>query len=111
MCKRVKLNSYEPFVRDKNMKFVTHSWYNKTLSFGTPFEFLKTLEFSSDGTVTFAECGHWYRSLKLINILLALSYDLSVYCSRHFYHSLSFAITLDQQPIGAGAHPDLSHSI
>ena len=42
MCKRVKLNSYEPIVRDKNMKFVTHSWYNKTLSFGTPFEFLKT---------------------------------------------------------------------
>ena len=42
MCKRLKLNSYEPFVRDKNMKFVTHSWYNKTLSFGTPFEFLKT---------------------------------------------------------------------
>ena len=42
MCKRVKLNSYEPFVRDKNMKFVTHSWYNKTLSFGTPIEFLKT---------------------------------------------------------------------
>ena len=41
MCKRVKLNSYEPFVRDKTMKFVTHSWYNKTLSFGTPFEFLK----------------------------------------------------------------------
>ena len=42
MRKRVKLNSYEPFVRDKNMKFVTHSWYNKTVSFGTPFEFLKT---------------------------------------------------------------------
>ena len=42
MYKRVKLNSYEPFARDKNMKFVTHSWYNKTLSFGTPFEFLKT---------------------------------------------------------------------
>ena len=35
------MNSYEPFVRDKNMKFVTHSWYNKTLSFGTPFKFLK----------------------------------------------------------------------
>ena len=42
MCKRVKLNSYEPFVRDKTMKFVTHSWYNKRLSFGTPFVFLKT---------------------------------------------------------------------
>ena len=42
MRKRVKLNSYEPFVRDKNMKFVTHSWYNKILSFGTPFELLKT---------------------------------------------------------------------
>ena len=38
MCKKVKLNSFQPFVRDKNMKFVTHSWYNKTLSFGTPFE-------------------------------------------------------------------------
>ena len=42
MRKRVKLNSYEPFARDKNMKFVTHSWYNKILSFGTPFELLKT---------------------------------------------------------------------
>ena len=42
MCKRVKLNSYEPFVRDKSTKFVTHSWYNNTLSFGTPFVFLKT---------------------------------------------------------------------
>ena len=49
MCKRVKLNSYEPIVRDKNMKFVTHSWYNKTLSFGTPFEFLKTYKFFQCG--------------------------------------------------------------
>ena len=41
MCKRVKLNSYEPLVRDKNMKFVTHNWYNNIFHFGTPFEFLK----------------------------------------------------------------------
>ena len=45
MRKRVKLNSYEPLVRDKNMKFVTHSWYkvpyNKIFPFVKPFEFLK----------------------------------------------------------------------
>ena len=40
-CKRVKLNSYEPLVRDKNMKFVTRSWYNKIFPFVKPFEFLK----------------------------------------------------------------------
>ena len=33
MRKRVKLNSYEPLVRDKNMKFVTRSWYNKIFPF------------------------------------------------------------------------------
>ena len=41
MRKRVKLNSYEPLVRDKNMKFVTRSWYNKIFPFVKPFEFLK----------------------------------------------------------------------
>ena len=41
MCKRVKLNSYEPFVRDKIMKFVTHSWYDKIFPFGTTFDSLK----------------------------------------------------------------------
>ena len=41
MHKRVKLNSYEPLVRDKNMKFVTRSWYNKIFPFVKPFEFLK----------------------------------------------------------------------
>ena len=35
MRKRVKLNSYEPLVRDKNMKFVTRSWYNKIFPFVT----------------------------------------------------------------------------
>ena len=41
MRKRVKLNSYEPLVRDKSMKFVTRSWYNKIFPFVKPFEFLK----------------------------------------------------------------------
>ena len=44
MRKRVKLNSYEPLVRDKSMKFVTRSWYNKIFPFVKPFEFLKTNE-------------------------------------------------------------------
>ena len=41
MRKRVKLNSYEPLVCDKNMKFVARSWYNKIFPFVKPFEFLK----------------------------------------------------------------------
>ena len=41
MRKKVKLNSYEPLVRDKSMKFVTRSWYNKIFPFVKPFEFLK----------------------------------------------------------------------
>ena len=41
MCKRVKLNSYEPLVRDKIMKFVTRSRYNKIFPFVKTFEFFK----------------------------------------------------------------------
>ena len=37
MRKRVKLNSYEPLVRDKNMRFVARSWYNKIFPFVKPF--------------------------------------------------------------------------
>ena len=60
MRKRVKLNSYEPLVHDKNMKFVTRSWYNKIFPFVKPFEFLKRNKFFQCWSTRFRILGPRY---------------------------------------------------
>ena len=83
MCKRVKMNSYEPFVRDKPMKFVTHSWYNKTFSFGTPFEFLKTYKIFQ------CSCSRYSESVSAVAV--------SISSSTSFFFCLAALLTVPVQ--------------